>query len=281
CANPFRRVEWRNMADADKTSFVNAITCLMDAPARGLAPPATNRYEELVWVHQQMTPQIHSAGIFLPWHRYYLWTFSRMLREECGYTAPFPWWNEVRDSGNFAASGLFTDQWFGALPPTNNGQGTCITNGAFGGRTLHIGPGSQNMERCLSRGEDSGITANVNQNFENQCNGQAAYADMERCSEFGPHGHGHNGIGPVMAEVSASPSDPVFFMHHSYVDHMWYSWQRSDPSRVMAVGGCAAPGDNCAPLTLDTVLSSRGLRPDITVREMMDTSAETLCYVYD
>lgn len=207
CANPFRRIEWRNMSDEDKTSFVNAISCLMDAPTQGLAPPATNRYEELVWVHQQMAPGIHSAGIFLPWHRYYLWTFSRMLREECAYTAPFPWWNEIQDSGNFAASGLFTDAWFGALPPVNNGQGTCITNGAFGGRTLHIGPGSSNSERCLSRGEDTTITANVNLNFQNQCNGQAAYADMERCSEYGPHGNGHNGLGPVMAEVAASPSE--------------------------------------------------------------------------
>lgn len=282
CDNPFTRVEWRNMADADKLSFVQAIGCLWDAPAQGIAPPATNRYEELVWVHQQMTATIHSSGIFLPWHRYYLWTFSRLLREECGYRAPLPWWNEVADSGNFAASGLFTDEYFGALPPLDNGQGTCITNGVFGGRTLHIGPGSANSERCLSRGEDAAITANVNQNFVNQCNGQASYSEMEMCNERGPHAHGHNGIGPVMAEVSASPSDPTFFMHHSFVDHMWNQWQRSDPSHLMAVGGCAAPGgDNCTPMTLDTVLSSMGLKPDVTVRDMMDIQGQPLCYSYD
>ncbi|KAH7029108.1 uncharacterized protein B0I36DRAFT_384684 [Microdochium trichocladiopsis] len=281
CASPFVRVEWRNMADADKLSFIKAIGCLWDAPAQGLAPPATNRYEELVWVHQQMTNTIHNAGIFLPWHRYYLWTFSRLLREECGYAAPLPWWNEVADSGNFAASGLFTDDYFGALPPINNGQGTCITNGEFGGRPLHIGPGSSNTERCLSRGEDTSVTSNVNQNFVNQCNSQGAYSDMEMCNERGPHGYGHNGLGPVMAEVSASPSDPVFFMHHSFVDHMWNQWQRSDASRFTAVGGCAAPGDNCSPMTASTTLSSMGLRPDVTVGDMLDIRGESLCYDYD
>lgn len=129
CATPHIRVEWRNMNDGDRQSFLNGVKCLMDAPTSGNFPGATNRYEDLVSVHQQMTSSIHMNGLFLPWHRYYVWVFMRLLREECGYTAAFPWWDEVKDSGRFAQSPLFTSAYFGSLPAATNGQGTCITDG--------------------------------------------------------------------------------------------------------------------------------------------------------
>ena len=132
CSNPKVRVEWRNMQPQQRKAFVNAIVCLWDAPPRGISGGAArNRYEELVWVHQQMVGKVHQSGMFLVWHRYYTHLFGRMLREECGYPGayPFPWWDETRDAGNFAASGLFTSEYFGALPQINNGQGTCVTNG--------------------------------------------------------------------------------------------------------------------------------------------------------
>ncbi|RYP91186.1 hypothetical protein DL770_002663 [Monosporascus sp. CRB-9-2] len=284
CTNPAIRREWRNMSPADRRSFVTAIRCLMDKPTTGIAPPARNRYEELVWVHQQMTANVHMAGSFLPWHRYYVHTFSRLLRNECGYRAPFPWWDETRDAGNFAASGLFTSEYFGSLPQAVNGQGTCINDGAFAGKLLHIGPGSSNVERCLSRGERRDLTAQVNTNFVNTCNSRTAYAAMRECSEYGPHAYGHNGIGPVMAEVAGSPGDPVFFMHHAFVDRMWKVWQNQAQWRWTTISGCAAPGQNgqpCPPLTLDTVLTTHGIRPDVRVRDILDTEAAFLCYKYD
>lgn len=143
CATPHIRVEWRNMAEADRQSFLNGVKCLMDAPAKGgFSTAATSRYEELVTVHQQMTNTIHMNGLFLPWHRYYLWVFMRLLREECSYTAPFPWWDEVKDGGHFAQSPLFTSAYFGSLPGPTNGQGTCITDGV----SNHL-PGERGIER--------------------------------------------------------------------------------------------------------------------------------------
>lgn len=129
CATPHVRVEWRNMKNEDRHAFLDGIKCLMDKPASGDFVDSQNRYEDIVSVHQQMTSQIHMSGLFLPWHRYYLWVFMRVLREECAYTAPFPWWDEIKDAGNFAQSPLFTDEYFGSLPGATNGQGTCITNG--------------------------------------------------------------------------------------------------------------------------------------------------------
>ncbi len=84
-----------------------------------------------------------------------------------------------------------------------------------------------------------------------------------------------------MAEVSASPGDPIFFMHHSFVDRMWRKWQIKDDSRLRTITGCATPGDDCTPLTLDTVLTSKGVREDIKVSDLLDIYNNFMCYLYD
>ncbi|KAI1863143.1 uncharacterized protein JN550_009879 [Neoarthrinium moseri] len=280
CTAPATRIEWRSLSDADKTAFVQAVRCLVDLPASGAFSGAgsQNRYEDLVAVHSQMTGSIHSVAQFLPWHRYYVHVFESLLREECSYAGPMTWWNEALDAGNFASSPVFNAQWFGSGPlKTSDGQGTCIADGAFGGITLHVGG-----DRCLSRAIDESATSNCNTDFVNSCNSNNAYSDMESCSEFGPHGYGHNGVGAVMSQVPASPSDPVFFMHHGFVDHSWVLWQNADiPNRLYQVNGCSDTANPCTQLTTNYVLSSQGLRPDATVNDVMDTQGGYLCYVYD
>ena len=129
CPSAHIRVEWSNMRNEDRHGFLNGVKCLWDRPSKGGYPGSQNRWEDIVVVHQRMTPQVHENGIFLPWHRYYLWVMMRVMREECGYQGPFPWWDEVKYGGRFAQAPVFTSEYFGTLPGPTNGQGTCITNG--------------------------------------------------------------------------------------------------------------------------------------------------------
>ena len=47
----------------------------------------------------------------------------------------------------------------------------------------------------------------------------------ERSSEFEKfHGGPHNFVGGHMADIRCSPLDPVFWMHHSFVDCLWQEW---------------------------------------------------------
>ncbi|KAI0167700.1 hypothetical protein BJ166DRAFT_239350 [Pestalotiopsis sp. NC0098] len=280
CPNPNIRFEWRNYSDTDRHAFVDAISCLMKAPASGNYPPAQNRYEDIVRVHQAMTSTIHGNNIFLFWHRYYVWTLEQIMRDECGFDRAFPWWDETLDAGNFHSSSMFTADFFGSLPAATNGQGTCITDGAFANHVCHIGPGTGNTDHCLSRAVDESLTAQSNQDFVNTCNSRTNYPDMENCAELGPHAYGHNGVGSVMADVSSSPSDPVFFMHHLFVDRNFWLWQNGDASRKTAINGCIDTASPCTPLTLDTVISVQGLRPDVTVRDIIDTQDGAICYLY-
>ncbi|KAK6953663.1 hypothetical protein K445DRAFT_322580 [Daldinia sp. EC12] len=280
--NPKVRIEWRNYSQADRKAFVTAIKCLMDKPSAGGFQGSKSRYEDIVSVHQQMTPNIHQRAVFLPWHRYYVSAFEDLMRNECGFTAPFPWWDETKDAGHFADSDLFTDEYFGPLPgKTSNGQGTCIESGTFGGLTLHIGPGSGFQDHCLSRAVDESLTGTVSAQFVQDCNSRTSYDDMRGCQELGPHAYGHNGVGAVMAEVQASPGDPIFFMHHLFVDHSFRIWQNADASRTTSINGCADTNSPCTPITMDYVLSSNGLKPDTTVGNVMDTLGGYLCYRYD
>lgn len=185
-ANPNIRYEWRSYSATDRLGFVKAIKCLMGKPPSGKFPPATNRYEDLVRLHQQYMPNIHGNPKFLIWHRYYLWTFQMVLRNECGFNGPFPWWDETLDAGKFGQNDMFTNNnYFGHLPGAQNGQPVCITSGAFAGLTCNIGPGSGNRPHCLSRAGDASLTSQCNSAFVNTCNSRGSYADMESCSEYG------------------------------------------------------------------------------------------------
>lgn len=125
CSSPRVRIEWDSYSNNDRQAFVNAVKCLMTKPASGQFSQAKSRYEDLVALHQTLTPNVHGNSKFLLWHRYYLWTFEDMLRSDCGFTAPLPWWDETKYAGKFASSSIFSDQWLGGI----NAGGNCITNG--------------------------------------------------------------------------------------------------------------------------------------------------------
>ena len=177
------RIEWRSYSTSDRLAFVGAIKCLINRAPSGAFPPARNRYEDFVRLHQLNQPNIHGNAKFLVWHRYFVWTFEQVLRAECGFNRAMPWWDETLDAGRFAQSDLFTNNdYFGHLPNVPN----CIVSGAFNGLVLNIGPGqSTTTPHCLTRTVDEGATGQVNTGYVNLCNSRNNYADMATCSEGG------------------------------------------------------------------------------------------------
>jgi tyrosinase len=275
CRNPRVRVEWDSLSDGDKQAFVNSVKCLMKKRPSGQFRGSQNRYEDMVALHQSVTPSVHGNAKFLIFHRYYIWVFEDMLRRECGFAAPLPWFDEPRYSGRFAQSSIFSDRWFGAM----NIRGACVANGQFAYLACNIGPGSGNTRHCLSRNGDESKTANTKKSITDACNGRSSYADMASCAEGAAHAWGHNGIGAVMQDTFAAPSDPVFWLHHGYVDRNYLNWQNSDArTRTTSVSGSEANGRG---LTLDTTISVGGIRPDVRIRDVLNTQGSLLCYRYN
>lgn len=45
-----------------------------------------------------------------------------------------------------------------------------------------------------------------------------------------------------MMDTVSSPGDPVFFLHHAWLDKIWWQWQNKDlPARLEVIGGPNKP----------------------------------------
>lgn len=278
CSNPRIRTEWDSLAAADRTAYVTAIKCLLGNGASGAFSQAQNRYEDFVALHQTLTPNVHSGSDFknakfLIWHRYYLWSYEDALRSECGYKGALPWFDETKYAGNFAASSIFSNDYFGSVTT----GGGCVTNGKFANLALHVGPGTGNTAHCLARNGDNSKTANGNTALFNACYQKTDYKDMAACLE-GAHAWGHNGIGAVMQDVYASPGDPVFFLHHAFIDRQFRIWQNVNSARAASIDGLDKAGNA---LTLSTSVSLNGIRPNVVIGDIIDTLGTKLCYKYN
>ncbi|KAI0006752.1 hypothetical protein F4779DRAFT_550036 [Xylariaceae sp. FL0662B] len=290
CVNPNTRYEWDNYPASDKKAFVDAIQCLVESPASGKFSPAKNRYEDLVRLHQSYSPEIHSKGTqqqthkFLLWHRYYVWAFEQVLRDECGFDRPFPWWDEKKWAGKFTESTIFTKDYFGTLPKATNGSGTCVTDGRFAGMQVSLGPAmTTDYTHCLQRAVDEAVTSQVGQKAWDTCFSRTSWPEFHSCVEFTYHANGHNSVGATMADAIASPGDPTFFMHHLFIDYGMNKWQLADPKRTTSISGCADV-DTCTPLSLDTVIHMGNICgdkcPDLKVRDLINTQKGHFCYRY-
>lgn len=106
-----------------------------------------------------------------------------------------------------------------------------------------------------------------------------------------------------MRDHARSPADPIFYLHHTNFDRLWWEWQTSSPGRIHAMGGpnVAAnqifldaqpkilPEDMFLPYfgdgggnvtTLEHVLWMPGLAENITIRDTMDVRGEKMCFDY-
>ncbi|KAJ4129033.1 hypothetical protein NW768_007562 [Fusarium equiseti] len=273
------RPEWTNMATEDKHAYLKAVKCLMDSPAQTGINGTVTRFDDMNAMHQVQAKDIHIVAQFLPFHRLYIHVYEELLRDECGYHGPTPWWDETRDAGNFMASPLLDpDTGFGG---NGTGPDGCVTDGPFANTTLHIGPGQTLTEHCLSRNVNEFNSTLGNETYVEECHQTTNFKDFWETGGMTTHGAGHSGIGGVMEDIDASPGDPLFYIHHAFVDRLWWKWQSEDPAtRLYQLGGPVKQGGS-EETTLDYIMTTYGIRPNVTVRNVMDIQGGFLCYDYD
>lgn len=304
CQQQNVRKAWNTLSDEEKKAYIDAELCLMSLPAVYGFEGAQNRFDELMYTHIYLTNVIHYVGSFLPWHRYFMYVHEYILKNECGYTGTQPYWHESMDVANVTTASVFDPvTGFGG-----NGVGTnsCIADGPFANMTLHLGPLYEITDHCLSRSQsESGIARASVANIET-CMELENYTTCYDCLSENPHTSGHAAVGGVMLDIQASPGDPIFYLHHTNLDRIWWNWQKLDlPKRFTDMGGVNVPdqiyitegnlrnvtsawtdydGDGGLNITtLNHVLDMRGILPNITVGDVMDITNATglLCYTYD
>lgn len=92
-----------------------------------------------------------------------------------------------------------------------------------------------------------------------------------------------------MADIDSSPGDPMFFLHHNYIDRYWWNWQQANASsRLWAMAGNTVnetanvePATGWVNATLAYELSMYDIIPNVTIESVMNIQGGYLCYEYD
>ncbi|SPJ83611.1 uncharacterized protein FTOL_10127 [Fusarium torulosum] len=283
---------------------INATRGGQEAPSLIDQPP-NNENQSHVTVYG-----VHGVGVFLPWHRYAIWTFESVLREECNYTAAQPYWDWTLDSPASNGS-LFKSPVLQAFGGDGSLTDNCVEDGPFTGDTyLNIGPSESYAKnpRCLKRAitEDLFNTSSSWDDIYPPTMSRKSYVQLQAFIDgldfipeedqagtgvINPHSMGHMVMGGDLMDIYSSPNDPLFWLHHTQLDYMWSLWQKADRSRLADIGGARTingfgpSGDDVELTTLDTPLWMGFMNDDIPVKAVMDTingdGEGVLCYEYE
>ncbi|AEO65574.1 uncharacterized protein THITE_2046868 [Thermothielavioides terrestris NRRL 8126] len=144
-----------DLSVAERKAYIAAMLCIMQKPSKlnpTQFPGAKSRYDDFVVVHMNQTLSIHNTGSFLSWHRYYTWSFERVLREECGFNGTQPYWDWGRwaqdpekspifdgSDTSLSGNGEKIQHRASGIVPAGNGGG-CVKTGPFKNMTVHLGP---------------------------------------------------------------------------------------------------------------------------------------------
>ncbi|MFI8870138.1 MULTISPECIES: tyrosinase family protein [unclassified Streptomyces] len=238
----YSRKNQRDLTRTEKKRLVDAI----------LELKRSGRYDDFVSLHRQYyvtdaesRPRpAHMTPSFFPWHRRYLLEFEKALRA-VDPRVSVPYWDWTRD--NTASSSLWADDFLGG-------------NGRPGDRQVMTGPFAYRQGNWRIRG---GVTDDpfLRRNFGRPSSPVTlpAAAEVERALKdpvydtepwnsvsttgfrnriegwgirggrgVANHNRVHRWIGGSMAGA-ASPDDPVFWLHHAFIDLLWTRWQKAHP----------------------------------------------------
>ncbi|XP_040278574.1 tyrosinase [Bufo bufo] len=215
----------------------------------------------LVWSNIDFA---HEAPGFLPWHRFFLLQWEHELQKVTGdenFTIPFWDWRDAKQCD------VCTDEFFGGIHPTStvllspasffsSWQVVCsqpeeynrlriLCNGTNEGplqrspgrhdrnRTPSL-PTSADVEACLSLTdyETGPMDRNANFSFRNTLEGFAnTRTAIANSSQSNMHNSLHVYLNGSMSSVQGSANDPIFVLHHAFVDSIFEQWlRRHQPS---------------------------------------------------
>ncbi|MEU3186218.1 tyrosinase family protein [Streptomyces sp. NPDC006923] len=236
------RKNQRNLTSAEKRRFVSAV---LELKRRG-------EYEDFVGLHTQYYVADgeggrragHMAPSFLPWHRQFLLDFERAL-QRVDRAVTVPYWDWTTD--NSPASSLWAEDFLGGNGRSSDQQ---VMTGPFAYQT-----GNWTIESGVT--EDGYLTRNFGRPSSPvrlPSKAELAAAMREKVYDAAPwdstvtvgfrnriegwttgrgegwrnHNRVHRWVGGHMLGA-ASPNDPVFWLHHAFIDLIWDRWQRKHP----------------------------------------------------
>ncbi|MFJ6387411.1 tyrosinase family protein [Streptomyces sp. NPDC091972] len=236
----YTRKDVSTLTAGEKRRFVNA---LLELKRRG-------EYDEFVRVHIQYYVSdgedglrtAHMAPSFLPWHRRFLLDLERALRRvDSSVTVPYWDWTRDRTTTSvpwakdlLGGNGRRSDRQVMTGPFAYASGNWTLREGVTDTEFLTRDLGRAAAPLALpTRSELEGALADpvydvspwnstVTKGFRNKLEG---WGSGRGSVSWRNHNRVHRWVGGAMVG-GASVNDPVFWLHHAFVDLCWYRWQR-------------------------------------------------------
>lgn len=212
------RKNWREMTTHEKDVYISAL--------RALYNQSPNKIETYVTTHNNSTYVKHGVLDFLIWHRIFIYYFERELINSgvagAANTA-LPYWGWETAGDWSSSSPMFSSG-------TNNLGlfGYSIPEGTFsrGFGQSDVQPTATELDNLSTNFTQFGSNVNTQQ-------GTHFWPRLERVY----HDFFHvfiGGSGGTMSNITISPRDPIFYLHHNYVDKIWQDWHNKNGSSTIA-----------------------------------------------
>jgi hypothetical protein len=230
----------------------------------------------------------HYSDLFFPWHRMYLYYFERILRAASGDpNLTLPYWNYESSTEQTLptayttpanpCSQVVTSTMFGLVFQLGNPSATPGCN------PLYLPMRTMTAGVAINSTDTDDSTAMADINFEPgpggfgggtppaaECHFDTAQGDLE----YSPHDLVHGGVGGIMNYPDQSANDPVFFLHHTEIDHLWKRW-------IAEGGGRTDPTTDTAWMNQSfSFYDETGNVVTLSVKDVLDTVTQ-LDYRYD
>ncbi|MEU6095233.1 tyrosinase family protein [Streptomyces sp. NPDC047079] len=187
----------------------------------------------------------HRSPSFLPWHRRFLVEFERAL-QSVDSSVTLPYWDWTTD--RTPRSSLWAPDFLGGTGRSLDGRVMDGPFAAFAGNwpiTVRVDSRTY-LRRSLGGGghalptraeTDSVLALSTYDTAPWNSASDGFRNHLEGWRGVNLHNRVHVWVGGQMA-TGVSPNDPVFWLHHAYIDKLWAQWQRRHPaSGYLPVGG--------------------------------------------
>jgi hypothetical protein len=168
----------------------------------------------------------HASFFFLAWHRMYLYYFEKILRGSSGDpNLAIPYWNYELPSEQ-ALPSPFLSPAIDCLgdPSAHPGCNPLYLTGRSmnGGQDLPIGAADDSAAMM-----DAVFETSFGENFGGGLPSPQVPCHFDGYTgalEAQPHNVIHCDVGGDMCDPGTAARDPIFWLHHSEIDHLWKVW---------------------------------------------------------
>jgi tyrosinase len=165
----------------------------------------THDWDELVDFHASHSDHIHlDYHQFLPWHRKCVRDFEKRL-QKFDSKVSVPYWDWTKDR---EIPKPFHEKVLGWMNVSR----------AIARKAKNL-PSRNDLDEVLAESSFEGFSTAI----------ESLHATV------------HNWVGGTMANIKKSPKDPLFFLHHGFIDKVWHDWQVANPNAIYPTNNVHEP----------------------------------------